>query len=147
MESYVQLILADDDEDDCLLFREALSELSLNVRLTIVNDGEALMRLLYNLDRLPRAVVLDLNMPKKTGFECLDEMQSSGELKSVPVFILSTSVPDHLSCTLKKKGARDCFQKPSNYNALKDLILNVVNKLERESLQYKVKSDDEHESS
>jgi hypothetical protein len=51
MESYFQVILADYDEDDCLLFREALSELPLKVFLTIVHDGEALMHTLNHSDR------------------------------------------------------------------------------------------------
>jgi CheY-like chemotaxis protein len=147
MESYFQVILADDDEDDCLLFREALSELPLKVFLTIVHDGEALLHALHNSEKLPVAVFLDLNMPKKTGFDCLHDMQSSARLRSIPVFILSTSVPEYLSRNLVKKGARNCFTKPPDYKQLKNLILQVLKKLEPGGVQHKVESDDGHESS
>ncbi|HEY2650252.1 MAG TPA: response regulator [Puia sp.] len=126
MESYLHLVLADDDEDDCLLFRQALSELSLKVNLTIVYDGDDLFHLLNESEKLPGAVILDLNMPRKTGFECLDEMQHSEKFRTIPVFIFSTSVPEILSNELRKKGARDCFQKPSSYKELKTLILHIL---------------------
>ncbi|MVM38046.1 response regulator [Spirosoma sp. HMF3257] len=60
------LLLADDDEDDCLFFKEALSRLPIASDLTTVQDGEQLMQLLTNrADPLPDALFLDLNMPRK----------------------------------------------------------------------------------
>ncbi|HEY2347630.1 MAG TPA: response regulator [Puia sp.] len=147
MESYLQLVLADDDEDDCLLFRHALSELSLKVHLTIVHDGDDLFHLLNESEKPPAAVILDLNMPRKTGFECLDEMQDSENFHAIPVIIFSTSVPENLSIELRKRGARDCFQKPSEYKQLKALILHILKMLEPEVLQRKVNSDDGNKSS
>ena len=59
------LMLADDDLDDCLFFKEALSELALAVLLTIVSDGDQLMHVLSShSEPLPDVLFLDLNMPR-----------------------------------------------------------------------------------
>jgi CheY-like chemotaxis protein len=72
----LRVLLADDDADDCLFFKEALEELPLSTSLTIVNDGDQLMKwLLKNTSRLPHVLFLDLNMPRKNGFECLTEIR------------------------------------------------------------------------
>jgi len=72
----LHLVLADDDMDDCIFFKAALEELPHVTNLTIVKDGVALMKLLTAGDEpLPRVIYLDLNMPLKTGFECLTEIR------------------------------------------------------------------------
>jgi CheY-like chemotaxis protein len=131
MAETTRLILADDDLDDCLMFREALSEISFRATLNVFNDGDSLLRSLYaNETGKPGAIFLDLNMPMKSGFECLEEIKGSDKLKSIPVFIFSTSVPDHLAATLQKKGAAGCFQKPSEYQKLKNIIQRVLQDLQ-----------------
>src|ERR1041384_4215132 len=82
----IQILLSDDDKDDCFLFREALSELPHQTHLEIVNDGEQLMNYLHeHADRLPDVLFLDLNMPRKNGFECLSEIKHNDKLSSLPV--------------------------------------------------------------
>jgi len=62
----LKILLADDDIDDCIFFKEALVELLLSKHLTTVNDGEQLMQLLTNeTNVLPHVLFLDLNMPRK----------------------------------------------------------------------------------
>ena len=71
------ILLADDDTDDCIFFKEALDELLLPTKLMTVHDGEQLMHLLANEStELPDVLFLDLNMPRKNGFECLEEIKS-----------------------------------------------------------------------
>lgn len=78
----LNILLADDDSDDCLFFKEALRELLLSTNLTTVHDGEQLMQLLTNeTNVLPHVLFLDLNMPRKNGFECLTEIKLSKKLK------------------------------------------------------------------
>jgi CheY-like chemotaxis protein len=67
-----KILLAEDDEDDFILFREALSEFNECARLEWVKDGEELMdSLKINVGELPDIIFLDINMPRKNGFECL----------------------------------------------------------------------------
>ena len=63
---HLNLLLADDDTDDCIFFKAALEKLSLSTSLTTVHDGEQLMRLLLKETyELPHVLFLDLNMPRK----------------------------------------------------------------------------------
>ena len=83
MQNALYILLADDDEDDCAFFKEALDELLLSVSLVTVNDGVQLMDFLSDnpLKRLPDILFLDLNMPRKSGFECLAEIKEIDKLK------------------------------------------------------------------
>jgi CheY-like chemotaxis protein len=122
-----KLLLADDDPDDCLLFREALSELPLSTNLTVVNDGEGLLkRLATGSGDLPDIIFLDLNMPRKNGMECLDVIKSSTHLRRIQVVIFSTSVNEGLTRVLLEKGAANCISKPSSYPELKEVILSAL---------------------
>jgi CheY-like chemotaxis protein len=68
-------LLADDDTDDCIFFKEALEDLSFTTTLSTANDGVELMHFLKaRLSDLPDALFLDLNMPRKAGYECLSEI-------------------------------------------------------------------------
>src|SRR5471030_3337282 len=88
----INVMLADDDTDDCLFFKEALKEFPLPTRITAVHDGEQLMQLLSNETKeLPDAIFLDLNMPRKNGFECLSEIKLNKNIKQLPVILFSTS--------------------------------------------------------
>ena len=85
------ILLADDDKDDCMFFKEALQELELSTQLTTVYDGTQLMQYLTeNTDQLPDVIFLDLNMPRKNGFTCLEEIMRNEKLKSLPVIMFST---------------------------------------------------------
>ena len=82
------LLLADDDEDDRIFFNEALQELPIDTSLNTVNDGQQLMNLLTSISTtLPDIIFLDLNMPLKTGYECLKEIKLNEKLKCLPVII------------------------------------------------------------
>jgi len=119
----LKLVLADDDTDDCTFFKEALEELSHVTKLEIVHDGVALMRrLIDGLDSLPHVIYLDLNMPLKTGFDCLAEIKKSEMLKHVPVIIFSTSFnPEVVKC-LHERGATFYIRKPGDFSDLKKII-------------------------
>ena len=66
----MNVLLADDDIDDQNFFKKALEVVPLNTNLTIVADGEELMTYLFeNSERLPHVLFLDINMPRKNGFE------------------------------------------------------------------------------
>lgn len=84
----INILLADDDKDDCLFFKEALEELEVVAQLTLVADGQQLMhRLRSDTDRLPDVLFLDLNMPRINGMECLAEIKQSEKLRQLPVII------------------------------------------------------------
>jgi len=122
-----QIVLADDDTDDCMFFQDALEELPVSVSVTIVNDGVELMRYLSrNLDNLPDLLFLDLNMPRKTGFECLTEIKEDEKLKELPVIIYSTSLDVEVLNVVYEKGAFGYIRKPGDYTQLKKVIHEAI---------------------
>jgi CheY-like chemotaxis protein len=123
----VRLLLADDDHDDCWLFKEALNELTVTTDLTIVHNGEELMQyLIAEKDRLPHALFLDLNMPRKNGIECLSEIKDNPALKDLPVIIISTSFDPETGNQLYTNGAQYFIRKPNEFTQLKKGISKVI---------------------
>lgn len=124
------VFLADDDVDDCAMFQEALIEIALPIQLTTVHDGEQLMNLLKrDTGSLPSVLFLDLNMPRKNGFECLSEIKQSKQLSNLNVIILSTSYQPEVANLLFKNGAHQYIRKPSDFNDLKRLIHQALTKI------------------
>src|SRR5688500_892323 len=93
----LQILLADDDEDDRFFFQMELSVFSLRSKLTMVEDGEKLMNYLHVQKKLPDVLFIDLNMPKIHGEECLAEIKKTAKLKSLPVVVQSTASHDHVT--------------------------------------------------
>lgn len=119
----ILVLLADDDKDDCMFFKEALEELPITTHLTIVNDGEQLMKLLIKgTDHLPHVLFLDLNMPRKNGFECLTEIKLNKKLSQLFVIIFSTSSEQEIVNLLYEKGAQYYIRKPSEFTQIKRVI-------------------------
>ncbi len=122
----LDLLLADDDFDDCFFFQEALEELPVLTKLTTVNDGVQLMELLAERATIPDALFLDLNMPRKGGFECLSEIKTDDRFMNLPVVIYSTSLNMEVVDLLYQKGAWYYICKPGEYDHLKKLISEVT---------------------
>jgi CheY-like chemotaxis protein len=123
----LNILLADDDIDDCAFFKKALSELPLPTQLTIVHDGEELMQVLNDeTSHPPHVIFLDINMPRKNGFECLSEMKQSDRLRDLPVIMFSTSNSRDAMSTLFKTGADVYIRKPGNFEQLKELIHHAL---------------------
>ena len=122
----IQILLADDDKDDCLLFKDALDELPISVHLTTVHSGEQLMRLFNKNEKLPDILFLDLNMPRKNGFQCLTEIKQNEKLRELPVIIFSTSFDQDIVNLLYKNGAQYCIRKPNQFSQLKNLLHRAI---------------------
>ncbi len=119
----IHLLLADDDQDDCLFFAEALEELPLSTHLTTVHDGEQLIQLLAKkTEQLPHVLFLDLNIPRKNGLECLSEIRLNKKLKGLFVIIFSTSSDQDVVDILYENGAHHYIRKPAEFSQLKKVI-------------------------
>ncbi|RYZ86945.1 MAG: response regulator [Proteobacteria bacterium] len=122
------VLLADDDEDDRLFFKEALESLNLNTTVSMVYDGNKLMEFLEDESNLlPDIIFLDLNMPCLNGFDCLDEIRRNPRLKNLTVAIYSTSRTDQDVENAFVKGANVYIHKPADIDALKRVMLEVLN--------------------
>lgn len=119
---------ADDDEDDRLLFIDALDELNLPVKVHQLEDGQALLDVLFRkAGQLPEIVFLDINMPGKNGFECLKELRAAaGQLSEVKVVMLSTSGnPENINRSFEL-GADLYAIKPSTFQGFKILLQDII---------------------
>jgi CheY-like chemotaxis protein len=119
----LNIILAEDDFDDRLLFEEAIEELPVSVQLNTFNNGEKLMDWLSDKkNNLPDALFLDLNMPRKNGFAALAEIKNNPELQDLPVIIFSTATNKEMIKQVFKDAAHYYIRKPVHFWELKELI-------------------------
>jgi CheY-like chemotaxis protein len=126
-QNQLKVLLADDDKDDCLFFKEAIEGVIPNENFTAVHDGEQLMQWLENkTNQLPDILFLDLNMPRKNGFECLAEIKQNKKLHMLPVVIFSTSFEQEVVSLLYVNGATYFIRKPSEFSQFKKIILHTL---------------------
>jgi CheY-like chemotaxis protein len=123
----VKIILADDDESDRLIFIEAFAELKIKSEVIALHDGKQLMEYIAkNEIELPAIIFLDLNMPRKSGLECLKEIRSNKKIKDVPIVIYSTSASKNDIEETFHNGANVYIKKPGDFTKLKDALYKVV---------------------
>lgn len=121
------IFLADDDEDDRLFFEEALKEVCNDAILTVAEDGDELMEILYRPPvPMPDVIFLDLNMPKKNGFECLAEIKNNGNLRDLPIIIFTTSLQEESVRKVYNQGANYYVRKPTDYKQLKVIMRKLL---------------------
>ncbi|MGJ8591311.1 MAG: response regulator [Aquaticitalea sp.] len=126
-EDYTYVILADDDEDDRLFFTEAFDELKIRTRVDTYKDGVELMDALHSPELpLPNIIFLDLNMPKKSGFECLVDLKKDKKFDSIAIAIYSTSASEEDIENTFVNGANIYIKKPNNFNDLKKVLTEIV---------------------
>ena len=114
------VLLADDDPDDRELFEEATTFLNPDIDMIMAKDGVHLMDLLRQ--NHPDVIFLDLNMPKKNGRECLQEISSQHRFRQIPIIIYTTSLnPIDIDETFNT-GAFRFFKKPNSFDELKNIL-------------------------
>lgn len=115
----VDILLVDDNLTDVFFIREALKRCRFSVRLGVVHDGlEALAYIRkeghFSIVPDPDLVLLDLNLPKKDGWDVLTEMKKDPELNPIPVLILTASKSEADSYRAYRSNADFYMVKPMN---------------------------------
>lgn len=124
--SEINILLADDDSDDRELFQEAISEISSGIKVTAVRNGLELMQHLTSHGvPSPTLLFLDLNMPGKTGKQCLQEIRNNPKFKSLPVIMYSTSTLQKDISDTHTIGAHFYIRKPNSFRGAIALIEKV----------------------
>ncbi|MDP1800040.1 MAG: response regulator [Bacteroidota bacterium] len=119
------ILIADDDVDDQYMIKQAFASINLNENIQTVNDGVELLDYLHKKGKYkdietpcPKIILLDLNMPKKDGRECLKEIKKNSKFNRIPIIIYSTSSnPDDISYAYEI-GASSYITKPYSYQEL-----------------------------
>ena len=122
--------MADDDEDDILLVRDAFDESKLMNELYTVFDGQELMDYLRRKGKYsspasaprPDIILLDLNMPKKDGRQALKEIKTDPQLKDIPVIILTSSKAEADIFKTYKLGANSFVTKPVTFESMCEIV-------------------------
>ncbi|HRE52964.1 MAG TPA: response regulator [Flavitalea sp.] len=111
------ILFSDDDTDDALLFTQAADLLSSPVLLSFAEDGEQLMRYLSK-ELLPDMIFLDLNMPVKNGFECVELIRADKRFDALPIIIYTTSDNPNDINTCHALGANLYIVKPNSFDSI-----------------------------
>ena len=116
----LDILIAEDNEDDILLIREAFEEVNMVNRITVVRDGEEALAYLrgegpFSQSPLAGMVLLDINMPKKTGLEVLTEIKADIRFRPLPVVMLTVSDRDEDIIRSFEQGACSYIRKPVTF--------------------------------
>lgn len=127
----ITILMADDDEEDRELTRDALSAAHLKNQLHFVGDGQELLDYLrrdgayHGSDAAaprPGIILLDLNMPKKDGREALAEIKADESLRQIPVVVLTTSNDEQDVLRSYDLGVNSFITKPVTFSALVEVM-------------------------
>ena len=126
----ITILLADDDEEDVEMTREALLRGRLGNEIRSVIDGEQAMDYLLRRGAFsdpaaspaPGLILLDLNMPKKDGREVLAEMKAHPDLRKIPVVVLTTSHAEEDVFRSYDLGVSSFITKPVTFDGLVDAM-------------------------
>jgi CheY-like chemotaxis protein len=130
------ILLVEDSDDDAFMTRRALEKAGAPQRIIHVSDGEAAIKYLngdapYN-DRaefpMPELVLLDLKMPKVTGFDVLGWLQTRRDLPSIPVIVLTGSIHEQDRVDADKLGAVGYEVKPLDFPNLVNIVQGIGNR-------------------
>jgi len=120
----VFILIAEDDADDRFLLQAAFEENGFTDKLHFVENGVEILDYLNSLGnktgvkKLPRFILLDLNMPKKDGREVLKEIKQNPELRKIPVVIFSTTNNEQEMRRCYELGANSYITKPNSFESL-----------------------------
>lgn len=128
----INILLADDDKDDCFFFAKALKKIPIPTSLFILEDGEALVNYLYDGKKNSHDILfLDVNMPRKNGMECLTEIKANKKIKDFPVVIYSTSLSESVVELFYEKGAH-YYLKKCEFNKLVSCLTSILTHIKKD---------------
>src|SRR5260370_30069723 len=128
------VLLVEDDLNDIFLVKRAFKKARIPNPLQVVTDGVEAVRYLQGEGRfadrhshpLPRLIVMDIKMPRKTGFEVLELIKKDGVLKRIPVIIVSSSDETADINKAYELGANASMVKPTHFRAVETLFQSIT---------------------
>lgn len=123
----LEVLLIEDSPTDIALTQEGLKVAQFDNKLTVVEDGADALDYLHGRGnfgdrRLPDLVLLDLNIPKVSGFDVLKQIKHNDELKQIPVVVLTTSKDDHDIMHAYREFANCFISKPVDFGKFTDIV-------------------------
>jgi CheY-like chemotaxis protein len=129
-ETPLSVLLVEDDPGDVMIAREALAAGRLSTELHVVTDGVEAMQYLHQdapyVDAVrPDLILLDLNLPKKSGHEVLQEVKADPELRRIPVVVLTTSQAQEDVAKSYDLHANVHVSKPVDFDQFTDVVRQI----------------------
>ena len=126
----VDVLLVEDDPGDILMTREAFQQHKIQNKLHVVTDGEQALQFLrqtgeYENAPRPGLVLLDLNLPRRSGHEVLAELKEDPQLRVIPVVILTTSQAEEDILRSYSLHANAYVSKPVDFERFMDVIRQI----------------------
>jgi len=122
--SLQKILLVDDDIDDCGFFEEQLKEIAPAVKLLCINETTHL--LLHVSELKPDLIFLDVDMPRKNGFDCLTELKKDPALSPIPIVIYSSSFLPRDIERAYRQGASLYVTKPAGLDDIKATVKAII---------------------
>lgn len=123
------IVLIDDDPDDLDILKETLRKVEPSTQcIAFLYPDEAIQAITDELIVIPDYIIIDMNMPRKTGLECLRELRAQREFDDTLIIMYSTTISQAVREALMKAGATHVFQKPSNYESWASVLEKVLNR-------------------
>jgi len=126
----VEILLVEDNPGDVRLIQEVFKEAEIENQLHVTRDGEEAMQMLHQLEnnqnKLPDMILLDLNLPKKSGGEVLKEIKENDKMKCIPVVVLTSSNREEDLVESYKNNANCYITKPLNLDQLINVIREII---------------------
>lgn len=121
------IFVVDDDQDDLMLFQDAMNEIDPTIRIETAGNGvDALKKLNGELQEEPDYIFIDLNMPLMNGVQCLQEIKKNPAFTHIPVIIYSTSSYERDIMQTINNGAFHYIVKPFSFQELCDKLRRVL---------------------
>ncbi|HTA71626.1 MAG TPA: response regulator, partial [Bryobacteraceae bacterium] len=120
-----EVLLIEDNAGDALLVGQAIGECSAPVHLHVARDGEQALQILGEPDYKPDLIILDLNIPKLSGYAVLASYPAR---KTTPVVVFSASQNESDVNRAYSLGAREFVHKPMDLDDYKSVVAGMVQK-------------------
>jgi CheY-like chemotaxis protein len=122
------VLLVEDSPGDAMLTQQVLAGCSVPVRLHIARDGEQALQILREPNYKPSLVILDLNLPKLSGYEVLALYPLYHSMKTTPVVVFSASQNEGDVIRALWLGASDFVRKPTDIDAYTTAVIGMIQK-------------------
>jgi CheY-like chemotaxis protein len=126
-----EILLVEDNHGDALLTRKAFKHAKIASRITVAKNGEEAMQLLHRKGEhanapMPDLILLDLNLPKKSGKDILKEIKSDPALRHIPVIVLTSSRAELDVAKTYDLHANSYIIKPVNLDQFSDIVSTIA---------------------
>ena len=122
------VLMADDDDDDCMLAKDAFAASGAKGDFICVENGIELLESL-SVGTIPVFILLDLNMPRKDGRQVLKEIKGMPEFKSIPIVVLTTSSEEKDIQYSRQMGAHSFMTKPATFGEWVGMMKTLAEEL------------------